>query len=259
MAGHSKWANIKHKKAATDAKRAKIWTRLIREITVATKLGGDDASINPRLRLAVEKAMAANMPKDNVARAIIKGAGKEDNVNYEDARYEGYGLAGAAIVVDCMTDNRTRTVAEVRHAFNKYGGNMGTEGSVAYLFKHQGELFFKNVDEDALFNYALEFGALDVNRLEGDQNNNDNNDDNEQEHGFVVITSPYEFVEIKENLEKVGLISEFSEVGMKAENDIELEGVDAEKMQKLIDALENLDDVQDVYTNAVFLNKIFNI
>jgi YebC/PmpR family DNA-binding regulatory protein len=237
MAGHSKWANIKHKKAATDAKRGKIWTRLIREITVATKLAGPDVTANPRLRLAIEKAMAANMPKDNVARAIAKGSGKEDNVNYEDVRYEGYGIAGAAIIVECMTDNRTRTVAEVRHAFNKYGGNMGTEGSVAFLFKHQGQLFFKDIDEENLFNQALELGALDVNILD--------------DGGVEVITSAYDFVEIKEQLAHKGFVAEFSEVGMKAENEVELSEEDTAKMQKLVDALENLDDVQDVYTSAL--------
>lgn len=238
MAGHSKWANIKHKKAAADAKRGKVWTRLIKEITVAARLGGGDIASNPRLRLAVEKAADANMPKENVARAIQRGTGGLDGANYEEVRYEGYGINGAAIIVDCMTDNRVRTVAEVRHAFSKFGGNMGTEGSVAFLFKHCGQLFFApGVNEDALMEAALEAGAEDVIA--------------DEEGGFEVITAPHDFAAVKEALEKAGFKAEMAEVVMKPATETEFSGDDAIKMQKLLDALENLDDVQEVYTNAV--------
>lgn len=238
MAGHSKWANIKHKKAATDAKRGKIWTRLIKEITVAARLGGGDLNANPRLRLAVEKAADANMPKDNVNRAIQRGTGGLEGANYEEIRYEGYGLNGAAIIVDCMTDNRVRTVAEVRHAFSKFGGNMGTEGSVAFLFKHCGQMLFApGTNEDALMEAALEAGAEDV---IGDD-----------EGGFEVLTDPYELSRIREALEKAGFKPEVAEVTMKPSTSTDFSGEDAVKMQKLLDALENLDDVQEVYTNAV--------
>lgn len=238
MAGHSKWANIKHKKAATDAKRGKIFTRLIKEITVAARLGGSDASSNPRLRLAMDKASENNMPKDTVQRAVARGAGELDGVNYEEIRYEGYGIGGAAVIVDTMTDNRTRTVAEVRHAFAKHGGNMGTDGSVAFLFKHCGQLMFApGTDEDTLMEAALEAGAEDV----------VTNDDGSIE----VVTPPYEFVAVKEALEKAGFKAEFGEVTMKPSTETEFTGDDAIKMQKLLDALENLDDVQEVYTNAV--------
>jgi YebC/PmpR family DNA-binding regulatory protein len=238
MAGHSKWANIKHKKAATDAKRGKIWTRLIKEITVAARLGGGDITANPRLRLAVEKAADANMPKDNVNRAIQRGTGGLDGANYEEIRYEGYGINGAAIIVDCMTDNRVRTVAEVRHAFSKFGGNMGTEGSVAFLFKHCGQLFFApGVNEDALMEAALEAGAEDVIA--------------DEEGGFEVICPPHDFAVVKESLEKAGFKAEMAEITMKPTTETVFTGDDAIKMQKLIDALENLDDVQEVYTNAI--------
>ncbi len=238
MAGHSKWANIKHKKAATDAKRGKIWTRLIKEITVAARLGGGDLNANPRLRLAVEKAADANMPKDNVNRAIQRGTGGLDGANYEEIRYEGYGLNGAAIIVDCMTDNRVRTVAEVRHAFSKFGGNMGTEGSVAFLFKHCGQMLFApGANEDALMEAALEAGADDVIA--------------DDEGGFEVLTDPYELSRIRETLEKAGFKPDVAEVTMKPSTATEFAGEDALKMQKLLDALENLDDVQEVYTNAV--------
>lgn len=238
MAGHSKWANIKHKKAATDAKRGKIWTRLIKEITVAARLGGGDLNANPRLRLAVEKAADANMPKDNVNRAIQRGTGGLDGANYEEIRYEGYGLNGAAIIVDCMTDNRVRTVAEVRHAFSKFGGNMGTEGSVAFLFKHCGQMLFApGANEDALMEAALEAGADDV--------------ITDDEGGFEVLTDPYELSRIRETLEKAGFKPDVAEVTMKPSTATEFAGEDALKMQKLLDALENLDDVQEVYTNAV--------
>jgi len=239
MAGHSKWANIKHKKAATDAKRGKIFTRLIREITVAAKMGGADASMNPRLRLAIDKATDQNMPKDTIERAAKRGAGGLEGVAYEEIRYEGYGINGAAVIVDCMTDNRTRTVADVRHALAKYGGNLGTDGSVAFLFKHCGQLVFApGTDENALMEAALEAGADDV----------IDNDDGSIE----VVTGPYLFATAKDALAKGGFKPAFAELTMKPSTEVELEGDDAVKMQKLIDALESLDDVQDVYTNAVF-------
>ncbi|HUX65058.1 YebC/PmpR family DNA-binding transcriptional regulator [Sulfuricella sp.] len=238
MAGHSKWANIKHKKAATDAKRGKIFTRLIKEITVAAKLGGGDISCNPRLRLAVDKAYENNMPKDNVERAIKRGTGDLEGVSYEELRYEGYGPAGVAVMVDCLTDNKTRTVADVRHAFSKHGGNLGTDGSVAFLFKHCGQMLFApGTDEDKLMDAALEAGAEDV----------VTNDDG----SFEVVTDPYEFAAVKEALVKAGLQPELGEVTMKPANENELTGDDAAKMQKLLDALESLDDVQEVYTTAV--------
>jgi YebC/PmpR family DNA-binding regulatory protein len=237
MAGHSKWANIKHKKAAQDAKRGKIFTRLIKEITVAARLGGGDPNSNPRLRLAVDKAYEQNMPKDNVERAIKRGSGGLEGVNYEEIRYEGYGTAGAAVLVDCMTDNRVRTVADVRHAFTKYGGNLGTDGSVAFLFKHCGQLLFApGTDEDKLMEVALEAGAEDI----------VTHDDASVE----VHTAPYEFVAIREALEKAGFKAELAEVTMKPVNETALAGDDAARMQKLLDALENIDDVQEVYTTA---------
>ncbi len=238
MAGHSKWANIKHKKAAADAKRGKIFTRLIKEITVASKLGGGDASTNPRLRLAIDKAYEQNMPKDNIERAIKRGTGDLEGVNYEEVRYEGYGIGGAAVMVDCLTDNKTRTVADVRHAFSKHGGNLGTDGSVAFLFKHCGQLVFApGTDEDKLMEAALEAGAEDVL----------GNDDGSIE----VITGPGDFVAVREALEQAGLKPEFAEVTMKPSTENEFAGEDAAKMQKLLDALEGLDDVQEVYTTAV--------
>ncbi len=238
MAGHSKWANIKHKKAAQDAKRGKIFTRLIKEITVASRMGGGDPDSNPRLRLAVDKAYGQNMPKDNVERAIKRGSGDLEGVNYEEIRYEGYGVSGAAVMVDCMTDNRMRTVADVRHAFTKHGGNLGTDGSVAFLFKHCGQIVFApGTDEDKLMEAALEGGAEDV--------------VSNEDGSIEVITAPYEFITVKEALEEAGFKSELAEVTMKPTNETELVGDEAIKMQKLLDALENLDDVQDVYTTAV--------
>ncbi|MGH8685665.1 MAG: YebC/PmpR family DNA-binding transcriptional regulator [Nitrosospira sp.] len=238
MAGHSKWANIKHKKAAQDAKRGKIFTRLIKEITVAARLGGGDPASNPRLRLAVDKAYEQNMPKDNIERAIKRGSGDLEGVNYEEIRYEGYGIAGAAVLVDCMTDNRVRTVADVRHAFTKYSGNLGTDGSVAFLFKHCGQLLFApGTDENKLMEVALEAGADDI----------VSNDDGSIE----VLTAPYEFVVIRAALEKAGFKAELAEVTMKPASDVVLTGDDSMKMQKLLDALENIDDVQEVYTTAV--------
>lgn len=238
MAGHSKWANIKHKKAAQDAKRGKIFTRLIKEITVAARMGGGDPNSNPRLRLAVDKAYEQNMPKDNVERAIKRGSGDLEGVNYEEVRYEGYGISGAAVLVDCMTDNRVRTVADVRHAFTKYGGNLGTDGSVAFLFKHCGQLLFPpGTDENKLMEAALEAGAEDI------VTNNDKS--------IEVITAPYEFVEIRTALDKAGFKAELGEVTMKPASETALTGDEAAKMQKLLDALENIDDVQEVYTTAV--------
>jgi YebC/PmpR family DNA-binding regulatory protein len=238
MAGHSKWANIKHKKAATDAKRGKIFTRLIKEITVSARMGGGDVAINPRLRLAVDKAYDQNMPKDTIERAIKRGSGDLEGVNYEEVRYEGYGISGAAVMVDCLTDNRTRTVADVRHAFSKYGGNMGTDGSVAFLFKHCGQMLFSpGTNEDALLEAALEAGADDVVVNE--------------DGSIEVVTPPYEFSDIKSRLEKAGFKPEFGEVTMKPSTETEFDGEDAVRMQKLLDALESLDDVQDVYTNAI--------
>jgi YebC/PmpR family DNA-binding regulatory protein len=238
MAGHSKWANIKHKKAAQDAKRGKIFTRLIKEITVAARIGGGDSASNPRLRLAVDKAYEQNMPKDNVERAIKRGSGDLEGVNYEEIRYEGYGTGGAAVLVDCMTYNRVRTVADVRHAFTKYNGNLGTDGSVAFLFKHCGQLLFApGTDENKLMEAALEAGAEDI----------VSNDDGSIE----VITAPYEFVVIRTALEKAGFKAELAEVTMKPANDVVLTGDESAKMQKLLDALENIDDVQEVYTTAV--------
>ncbi|PUA20264.1 YebC/PmpR family DNA-binding transcriptional regulator [Glaciimonas sp. PCH181] len=238
MAGHSKWANIKHKKAATDAKRGKIWTRLIKEITVAARMGGSDPDTNPRLRLAVDKAGDANMPKDNVVRATQRGAGELDGVNYEEVRYEGYGINGAAIIVECMTDNKIRTVAEVRHAFSKHGGNMGAEGSVAFMFKHCGQLLFApGTNEDALMEAALEAGADDV--------------ITDDEGGMEVLCAPFDFSTVKTTLEKAGFKAEMAEIIMKPATETVFSGEDAVKMQKLLDALENLDDVQEIFSNAI--------
>ncbi|HCA26873.1 MAG TPA: YebC/PmpR family DNA-binding transcriptional regulator [Betaproteobacteria bacterium] len=238
MSGHSKWANIKHRKAAADAKRGKIFTRLIKEITVSAKLGGGDPSSNPRLRMAMDKAYDNNMPKENVERAIKRGSGDLDGVNYEELRYEGYGAGGVAVMVDCVTDNKTRTVAEVRHAFSKHGGNLGTDGSVAFLFNHCGQLIFApGVEEEPLMEAALEAGAEDVIA----------NDDGSIE----VITAPADFSAVKEQLSRAGFTPELAEVTMKPASESELVGEDAAKMQKLLDALESLDDVQDVYTTAV--------
>ena len=238
MAGHSKWANIKHKKAAADAKRGKVFTRLIREITVAARMGGGDSSANPRLRLAMDKAMDQNMPKDTIERAIKRGSGGLEGVHYEEIRYEGYGINGAAVIVDCMTDNRTRTVADVRHAFSKYGGNLGTDGSVAYLFKHCGQIVFEpGVDEDALMEAAIDAGAEDV----------VTSDDGSVE----VTTGPHDFIAVKDALSSKGFRPAFAEVTMKPLVDVEMRGDDAQRMQKLLDALESLDDVQDVHTSAV--------
>lgn len=238
MAGHSKWANIRHRKAAADAKKGKIFTRLIKEITVAARLGGPDAGSNPRLRLAMDKAFDNNMPKDTVERAIKRGSGELEGASYEEIRYEGYGIGGAAVMVDCMTDNRTRTVADVRHAFSKHGGNLGTDGSVAFLFRHCGQLLFApGLDEDRLMELALEAGADDVIA----------NDDGSLE----VITDPNTFSNVRDHLQKAGLKPELAEVTFKPATENALSGEDAVRMQKLLDALEGLDDVQEVYTTAV--------
>jgi YebC/PmpR family DNA-binding regulatory protein len=239
MAGHSKWANIQHRKGRQDEKRGAAFSKLAKEITVAAKMGGGDPGFNPRLRLAVDKAKGVNMPKDKIDNAIKKGTGELEGVSYEEIRYEGYGIGGSAVMVDCLTDNKTRTVADVRHAFSKYGGNMGTDGCVAFQFKHCGQLLFApGTPEDALMEAALEAGAEDV----------VTNDDGSIE----VITGPWEFTAVKETLEKAGFKAEFGEVSMKPENVIELAGDDAVRMQKLLDALEGLDDVQEVYTSAEF-------
>jgi YebC/PmpR family DNA-binding regulatory protein len=237
MAGHSKWANIQHRKGRQDEKRGKIWTRIIREITVAARTGGGDPNANPRLRLAIDKAKAANMPADRVKYNIDKATGNQEGVNYEEIRYEGYGIGGAAIIVDTMTDNRVRTVAEVRHAFSKHGGNMGTEGSVAFQFKHCGQLIFApGTSEDQVMEVALEAGAEDV--------------ITDEDGAIEVLTAPGDFEAVKNALEAAGLKPEVAGVTMRAENTIELSGEDAEKMQKLLDVLEDLDDVQDVFHNA---------
>jgi len=237
MAGHSRWANIKHKKAAADAKRGKIFTRAIREITVAAKLGGGDAAFNPRLRLAIEKAKADNVPADTIERAVKRGTGELEGVVYEEIRYEGYGIGGAAVMVDCLTDNRTRMVGEVRHAFAKHGGNLGTDGSVAYLFKHCGLfLFAPGTSEDAVMETALEAGAEDVVA----------NEDGSVE----VLCAPGDFAKVKAALERSKLKPEMAEITMRATVENVLASDDGEKMQKLLDALEGLDDVQNVYTTA---------
>jgi YebC/PmpR family DNA-binding regulatory protein len=237
MAGHSKWANIQHRKGRQDEKRGKLWTRAIREITVAARAGGGDLSANPRLRLAVEKAKAVNLPIDTVKRNIDKATGNLEGVNYEEIRYEGYGIGGAAIIVDTMTDNRVRTVAEVRHAFSKYGGNMGTEGSVAFQFKHCGQIIFApGTDEDKVMEAALEAGAEDV--------------VTDDDGAIEVITAVGDFETVKNALEAAGLKPEVAEVTMRAENTVEITGEDAARMQKLLDVLEDLDDVQEVYHNA---------
>jgi YebC/PmpR family DNA-binding regulatory protein len=237
MAGHSKWANIQHRKGRQDEKRGKLWTRAIREIMVAARQGGGDAAMNPRLRLAVEKAKAVNLPADTIKRNIDKATGALEGVQYEEIRYEGYGIGGAAIIVDTMTDNRVRTVAEVRHAFSKYGGNLGAEGSVSFQFKHCGQLLFApGTSEDAVMEAALDAGAQDV--IAGNDGS------------IEVLTDPADFEAVKDALEKKGLKAEVAEVTMRSDAPIELQGEDAQRMRKLLDVIEDLDDVQDVYTNA---------
>lgn len=237
MAGHSKWANIQHRKGRQDEKRGKVWTRIIREIMVAARQGGGDLAMNPRLRLAVDKAKAANMPADTIKKNIDKATGNLEGVSYEEIRYEGYGIGGAAIIIDCMTDNRVRTVAEVRHAFSKYGGNMGTEGSVAFQFKHCGQFVFApGTSEDKLMEVALEAGAEDV--ITGGDG------------AVEVLCTPHDFEAVKHALEAAGLKPELAEVTMRPENAVELAGEDTQRMQKLLDVIEDLDDVQALYHNA---------
>ena len=240
MAGHSKWANIQHRKGRQDAKRGKSFTKLIKEVTVAARTGGGDLNFNPRLRLAIEKAKADNMPGDNIDRAVKRGTGELEGVNYEEVRYEGYGIGGVAVMVDCLTDNKTRTVADVRHAFTKYGGNMGTDGCVAFQFKHCGQIVLApGANEDAVMEAALDAGAEDV--------------ISDEDGSIEIITAPdpKEFAAVKEALEKAGFKPVLAEIIMKPEVETELEGDDAVKMQKILDALDALDDVQEVYTNAV--------
>lgn len=238
MAGHSKWANIQHRKGRQDAKRGKIFTRLIKEITVAARMGGGDLATNPRLRMAVDKAKSESMPKDNIENAIKRGSGTLEGVNYEEVRYEGYGISGAAIMVDCLTDNKQRTVADVRHALSKHGGNLGTDGSVAFMFKHCGVILFEpGTSEDQVMEVALEAGAEDIMT--------------DEDSSIEVITQPNDFQAVKDALEAAGLKPVHAEVTMKASNESVFTGDDAIKMQKLLDALDDLDDVQEVYTSAL--------
>lgn len=238
MAGHSKWANIQHRKGRQDAKRGKIFTKIIKEITVAARLGGGDVTMNPRLRAAVAEAKEENMPADNITRAIKKGTGELEGVNYEEIRYEGYGINGAAIIIDCLTDNKQRAVADVRHALTKFGGNLGTDGSVAFMFKHCGSLLYApGTSEDKVMEIALEAGAEDI--------------VTDEDGSIEVITAPGDFLTIKEAMESAGLKAVLAEVTMKPSNETVFTGDDAVKMQKILDALEDLDDVQDVYTTAV--------
>ena len=240
MAGHSKWANIQHRKGRQDEKRGKVFTRVIKEVTVAAKLGGGDPATNPRLRMAMDKASDVNMPKDKVMDAIKRGTGQLEGVDYEEIRYEGYGIGGAAVIVDCLTDNRTRTVAEVRHAFSKHGGNLGTDGSVAFMFKHCGQMLFApGTSEDAVMEAALDAGADDV--------------ITDEEGTIEVLTGPAELSAVRAALEAKGLKPELAEVTMRADTNAELAGDDGARMQKLLDALEGLDDVQEVYSNAVIV------
>ena len=243
MAGHSKWANIQHRKKGQDAKRGKLFTKLIREITVAARLGGGDADANPRLRAIVDKSLRANMTRDTVERAIKRGAGDNDGDNFDEIRYEGYGPGGVAVMVDCLTDNRNRTVAEVRHAFTKAGGNLGTDGSVSYLFSKIGILSYpEGSDEDAIMDAALESGAEDV----------ETNDDG----SIDVTTSADEFMDVKDAMVEAGFDPEMAEVTMKASTSVDLGVDDAEKVMRLVDMLEDLDDVQNVYSNAEFSDKV---
>lgn len=238
MAGHSKWANIQHRKGRQDAKRGKIFTKIIKEITVAARLSGGDVTMNPRLRAAVAEAKEENMPADNITRAIKKGTGELEGVNYEEIRYEGYGINGAAIIIDCLTDNKQRAVADVRHALTKFGGNLGTDGSVAFMFKHCGTLIYEpGTSEDQVMEVALEAGAEDV--------------ITDEDGSIEVITPPNDFLAIKEAMEAAGFKAVLAEVTMKPDSETVFTGDDAVKMQKILDALEDLDDVQDVYTTAV--------
>lgn len=237
MAGHSKWANIKHRKAAQDAKRGKVFTKLIREITVAARAGGGDADANPRLRSVLDKALGANMTKDTIERAVLRGTGEGDGAAIEEVTYEGYGTNGVAVLVECATDNRNRTVAEVRHAFSKAGGNLGTDGSVAYLFNKQGSIVFSGVDEEAIMDVALESGAEDI----------------EAEDGMVEVITPFEdYFSVLEALKGAGFEPEMDEIVQRATTEVELDGESSEKIMRMVDALEELDDVQNVFTNALY-------
>ena len=239
MAGHSKWANIRFRKGAQDAKRGKLFTKLIREITIAARMGGGDANSNPRLRAAIDKGLSNNMKKDTIENAIKRGTGDMDGVNYEEVRYEGYGTAGVAILVDCMTDNRNRTVSEVRHAFNKYNGNLGTDGSVAYLFNKLGVIGFSaGSDEEKIMDTALEAGADDV--------------VTEDDGAIEVLAAPENYIAVKNALEAAGLEPDYAELTQRASTEVELDLEDSEKLMRLIDALDDLDDVQEVHSNAVF-------
>ena len=238
MAGHSKWANIQHRKGRQDAKRGKIFTKIIKEITVAARLGGGDVNMNPRLRAAVAEAKEENMPADNITRAIKKGTGELEGVNYEEIRYEGYGINGAAIIIDCLTDNKQRAVMDVRHALSKYGGNLGTDGSVVFMFKHCGQLVYEpGTSEDKVMEVALEAGAEDI--------------VTDEDGSIEVITPPNDFIAVKEAMEAAGLKAVVAEVIMKPSMETIFTGDDAVKMQKILDALDDLDDVQDVYTTAM--------
>ncbi len=245
MAGHSKWANIQHRKKAQDAKRGKLFTKLIREITVAARMGGPDPDSNPRLRTAIDKGLSGNMTKDTIERAVKRGAGASDGENYEEVRYEGYGPNGLAVMVDCLTDNRNRTVAEVRHAFSKAGGNLGTDGSVAYLFTKNGTLSFAaGSDEEQIMEVALEAGAEDV------QTHDDGS--------IEVLTTPEEFMNVKDAMTAAGLEPEMAEITMTPSTTVDMNLEDAEKVMRLVDALEDLDDVQNVYTNADFSEEVMS-
>ena len=238
MAGHSKWANIQHRKGRQDAKRGKIFTKLIKEITVSARLGGGDPAMNPRLRAAIAEAKEENMPSDNIVRAVKKGTGELEGVSYEEIRYEGYGINGAAIIIDCLTDNKQRAVMDVRHALSKYGGNLGTDGSVVFMFKHCGQLVFEpGTSEDKVMEIALEAGAEDI--------------VTDEDGSIEVITPPNDFMAVKEAFDNVGLKALVAEVIMKPNMETIFTGDDAVKMQKILDMLEDLDDVQDVYTTAV--------
>ena len=241
MAGHSKWANIRFRKGVQDAKRGKIFTKAIREITIAARVGGGDVSQNPRLRLAIDRALGQNMPKDNIERAIKRGTGELEGAHYEEIQYEGYGPAGAAVLVACTTDNRNRTAGEVRHAFSKHGGNLGTEGSVAYLFEKRGVLMFADGDEEALLEAALEAGADDIAAVPGE--------------GVEVLTAPDKMMSVREGLMQRGLTPSSAEIVIRPLTDVVLAGEDAERVMKLLEALEDLDDVQTVYTNATFMEE----
>ncbi len=237
MAGHSKWANIQHRKGAQDKKRGKLFTKLIREITVAAKMGGSDMDANPRLRLAVDKAKSQSMPKDNIERAVKRGAGETEGADYQEIRYEGYGPGGTAVMVDCLTDNRNRTVADVRHAFSKFGGNLGADGSVNYLFNQVGQLLYpEGSDEDTVMEAAIEAGAEDVVV--------------DEDGSIEVLTDPAEFERVRDAMREAGLRAESAQVTMRASTSAALEVKEAGSMVKMLEMLEDLDDVQEVYSNA---------